>query len=140
MTILLTGGTGKTSSRIAAIFKQQGTPTLIASRSGPGIYGFAGCKFDWMDESTYGNPFTQASHITAIYLVGPMILDKSPPVKKFIDYSVEQGVKRFVLLSASALEPGGPSEGTIHQYLIDRKVEYSVLRPTWFMGKFLFCH
>lgn len=135
MTILLTGGTGKTSSRIASLLKEQGTPAIIASRSGTGLHDFPGCKFDWNDDATYGNPFALASDITTIYLVLPQ-LDIAGPVKAFIDYAVDKQVMRFILLTSSASEGHIPSHGAIHQYLADKKVEYGVLKPTWFMENF----
>ncbi|KAL8819696.1 MAG: hypothetical protein Q9191_007675 [Dirinaria sp. TL-2023a] len=133
MTILLTGGTGKTSSRVASVLKEQGTPAIIASRSGKGLDDFPGCKFDWYDNATYGNPFALASDITAIYIVLPQ-LDIAEAAKAFIDYAIEKKVKRFILLTSSASEGHIPSHGAIHQYLIDKKVEYGVLQPTWFMA------
>ena len=134
MTILLTGGTGLTSSRLAALLKQQGTPAIIASRSGASVHDFPGVKFDWTDEATYDNPFVQASDITAIYIVVPALgLFKS--MEAFLDYSIEKGVKRFILLSFSATVAAQYDHGAIHRYLIDKKVEYGVLCPTWFMGQ-----
>ncbi|KAL8686257.1 MAG: hypothetical protein Q9218_007236 [Villophora microphyllina] len=56
----------------------------------------------------------------------------------FVDMAKEKyGVKRFVLLSASALERVGWGMGEVHEYLADLgekgEVEWCVLRPTWFM-------
>lgn len=56
-------------------------------------------------------------------------------------------MKRFVLLSASPFERGGPSLGQVHDYLAElgekggkeeggKGIEWAVLRPTWFMGMF----
>ncbi len=57
-------------------------------------------------------------------------------MKKFIDLAKHNGVTRFVLLSSSALEAGGPAHGKVHEYLVGLGVEYAVLRPTWFMENF----
>lgn len=134
-TILLTGGTGKVASCIAPLLKQAGHPAIIASRKGTAPPGFTGVGFDWLDDSTYGAPFQAASNITAIFLVAPPAFDPLPPMKAFIDLAITKQVKRFVLLSASVFEAGGPAMGQVHQYLIDLKVEFAVLRPTWFMGE-----
>lgn len=134
MTILLTGGTGKTSSRIAPLLKKHGTPTIIASRSGSAPSGFTGCRFDWLDEATFGNPFKIASDITALYMVAPVAEDLLAAMKPFTDFAISKGIQRFILLTSSAIEMGGPAHGKVHEYLVQKSVDYGVLRPTWFMG------
>ena len=134
MTILLTGGTGKTSSRIAPLLKKQGTPCILASRSGSAPDGFTGCRFDWLDESTYDSPFQLASDVTAVYMVAPLAEDYLAAMKPFTDFAISKGVKRFVLLTSSAIEAGEPAHGKVHEYLVQKGVDYGVLRPTWFMG------
>ena len=128
MTILLTGGNGKTSSRLATLLNQEGYPVLVASRSGSKADGINGCHFDWLDKSTYGNPFEAASDISALYIVAPRTLDMLTPTKGFIDYALKKGVKRFVLLSASSIECGDPAHGKIHEYIKSLNVEYGVIR------------
>jgi hypothetical protein len=55
-------------------------------------------------------------------------------VKPFIDLAISKGVKRFVLLTASQAEIGSPVlMGKVHEYLLNIKVDYTVLRPTWFI-------
>ena len=136
MTILLTGGTGKTSSRIAPRLKQQGTPCIMASRSGSAPDGFTGCRFDWLDESTFDSPFKLASDIAAVYMVAPVAEDHLAAMKPITDFAISKGVKRFVLLTSSAVEVGGPAYGKVHEYLVQKGVDYGVLRPTWFMGMY----
>ncbi|KAK0189537.1 hypothetical protein F5146DRAFT_1122100 [Armillaria mellea] len=53
---------------------------------------------------------------------------KFPPMKPFIDLAVQKGVKRFVLLSASALEPGQPAMGKVHEYRSKSITQSFVLR------------
>ena len=135
MTTLLLGGTGRTSTRIASLLDRANLPYIPASRSS------SACRFDWLDESTYANPFSHNNidnnpAITAVYLIAPAVTDIFTPVKKFIDLAREKGVKRFVLISASVLEAGGPAHGKVHEYLAGLGVEYAVLRPTWFMENF----
>lgn len=133
MTKLILGGMGKTSRRIAQLLHQANVPFILASRSNSAPAPFRACKFDWLDESTYNIPFENASNIDAIYMVPPGTLDVFSPMKAFIDFAKTKGVNRFVLLSASPIEAGGPAFGKVHEYLIDLKVDYVVLRPTWFM-------
>ncbi|KAM3077553.1 hypothetical protein ACMFMG_006890 [Clarireedia jacksonii] len=138
-TVLLLGGTGKVASRTAALLHASSYPSLLAHRSGAPLSSLAdvpACKFDWTDASTYSNPFQQVQDIQAVFLVAPPIVDMFPPMKGFIDLAVERGVKRFVLLSASSLPAGGPAMGMVHEHLSSLKLDYAVLRPTWFMENF----
>lgn len=136
MTILLTGGAGRTSSAITQRLHQANVPFLILSRSGSAPAPFQGCRFDWGDKSTYEIPFTQASHIDALYIVVPVVplSETAEPINAFIDFAKAKGVPRFVLLSASNVEPGRWIMGDVHQHLASLQVAYVALRPTWFMG------
>ncbi|KAI9819817.1 MAG: hypothetical protein M1832_003892 [Thelocarpon impressellum] len=136
MTILVLGGTGKTGSRLTSLLIEAKVATLVASRSGTAPAGAKGVKFDWTDEATYGAPFAADADIKAVYLVPPPFLDVFAAMKKFVDLARSKGVERFVLLGASNIEPGGPATGEVHQYLIDLGVDYTVLRPTWFLENF----
>jgi uncharacterized protein YbjT (DUF2867 family) len=133
-TILIVGGTGKVGGSIAQLLKKHGHPTILASRKGTAPSGFTGCQFDWLERTTFNAPFEKSQNITSVFLTAPSVLDVFPPMKAFIDFAKKNGVKRFVLLSASVFEAGGPAMGQVHQYLLDLKVEYAVLRPSWFMG------
>ncbi|KAF8910421.1 hypothetical protein CPB84DRAFT_1812647 [Gymnopilus junonius] len=136
MTILITGGTGKTGAPLAKIALAANYPVLLASRTGNAPEPFKGVKFDWFDPKTFENPFIADPNIDRIYLVCPTAADPLPCMKPFIDLAVSKGIKRFVVLSASQIEAGGPLGGKIHQYLIDIGVEFASLRPTWFIQNF----
>lgn len=134
--ILLTGGTGKISSRITPLLSANGNAVLIASRSGTGFLNCRGIKFDWLDESTYTAPFDHGP-ISAIFLISPPIMNCFPPMKAFIDLAISRGVRRFVLLSASLLDTGdGPMMGRVAKYIKTLGVECTILQPTWFMENF----
>lgn len=141
MTTLLLGGRGKTASRISWLLHAANISFLIASRSTSASSPFTQATFDWLDEESYANPFIKTTHegiapITTAYLVPPPIFDLAPPMVKFVDYARNRGVKRFVLLSASTIEKGGPAMGQVHEHLAGLTgIEYAVLRPTWFMGE-----
>ncbi|OTA81175.1 hypothetical protein M434DRAFT_380496 [Hypoxylon sp. CO27-5] len=142
MTILLLGGRGKTTSRIASLVHVANLPFLVASRSTSPESPYRQAIFDWTKDDTYGNPFIKASSdglapISAVYLVPPPIFDLAPPMIRFVDFAKQRGVKRFVLLSASTIEKGGPAMGQVHGHLGSLNgIEYAVLRPTWFMENF----
>ena len=141
MAILLTGGAGKTSRRIAGYLQDAKIPFLMTSRRGQAAAppGMQAVKFDWLDSSTFEAPFEyqfpNGEKITAVYLVSPETPDPEPSMTSFIDQAVQKyGVKKFVLFTGSSAQPGGPSIGGVWQHLIDIGVEYCVLRATWFMG------
>ncbi|KAJ7728781.1 hypothetical protein B0H16DRAFT_240299 [Mycena metata] len=136
MTILLTGGTGKSATPLATLLLEAKQSVVLANRSGRVPEPFEGVRFDWLDPSTYTIPFDSHGDIDRIYLVAPGILNMFPPMKAFIDVAVQKGVKRFVLMSAGVLEMGGPAMGQVHQYLNTLNVEYSALRPSWFFDNF----
>ena len=145
MTVLLTGGTGKTSVRIARFLQDAKVPFVLASRkaeAGGAPSGMPAVKFDWQDSSTFENPFQHKSldgkkSISAVYLVAPEVADPTSCMTAFVDLAAKKhGVKRFVLLAGSTAVKGGWHVGKVWQHLDDVGVEYCVLMPTWFMGAF----
>ncbi|EDR01986.1 uncharacterized protein LACBIDRAFT_310140 [Laccaria bicolor S238N-H82] len=137
MTILITGGTGKTGLKLAHVLNEAGHAVLLTSREGEVPHPFKGVKLDWLDPSTFTNPFDADPAIDRVYVVGPIgVLDTLPHVKPFIDLALTKGVKRFVVLSGSPVPKGGPIAGKVHEYLAEIGVDYAVLRPTWFIENF----
>ncbi|KAF7368233.1 Zinc finger mynd domain-containing protein 17 [Mycena venus] len=72
--------------------------------------------------------------IDRVYLIAPANFDVFPPMKVFIDFAIQKGVKRLVLMSATMLQEGGPTMGKVHEYLHSCEVKYYALRPSWFFG------
>ncbi|KAF9009628.1 hypothetical protein BDQ17DRAFT_1348451 [Cyathus striatus] len=136
MTILIVGGTGKTGLKLAHLLRAANIPLLITSRSGIAPESFPAVKFDWSNPSTFSAPFDKDPSIDRVYFVGPAAVDMIPIAKPFIDLAIEKGVKKWVVLSAAQSSKGGLWAGSVHQYLHDRGVEYTVLRPSWFHENF----
>lgn len=131
MTILITGGSGKTGRRLAELLTERNARHRIASRHATGDGAVA---FDWTDQSSWANALTGAS---SVYLVAPAIHgDPAPLMIDFVSEAIQRGVRRFVLLSASLLPRGGPGPGTVHDWLASHVPEWAVLRPSWFMQNF----
>ncbi len=129
--ILITGGTGKTGRRVAESLRRQNVRTLVASRSANGP---ATVHFDWSDTATFNGALEE---IAAIYLVAPSnVAEPLAAMMPFLERALERGVARFVLLSASSLEEGGPMMGAVHAWLHRHAPRWVVLRPTWFMQNF----
>ena len=79
-------------------------------------------------------------NIDRIYLIVPSVMGQLSAVKPFIDLAISKGVKRFVLLTASQAEIGSPVlMGKVHEYLLNIKVDYTLLRPIWFIRTYFSC-
>lgn len=130
-TILVTGGTGTTGRRVSARLSAHDLRYRAATRN-PGAKDHI--RFDWMDET----PWVAALEgVKSIYLVAPSgVAEPLPVMIPFMELAIRNGVKRFVLLSASSLDAGGPMMGMVHAWLRDHAPEWVVLRPTWFMQNF----
>lgn len=129
--ILVTGGTGTTGRRITAQLAERGLGYRAATRNPKANHDI---RLDWTDETTWAPAL---ENVTAIYLVAPSgVAEPLPVMIPFMELAIRAGVKRFVLLSASSLEAGGPMMGAVHAWLRDHAPEWVVLRPTWFMQNF----
>ncbi len=127
-TILVTGGTGTTGRRVSAQLSARGLRYRVGTRN-PSAKDHI--HFDWMVETTWE---TALEGIKSIYLVAPSgVAEPLPVMSPFMELAIRNGVKRFVLLSASSLDAGGPLMGMVHAWLRDHAPEWVVLRPTWFM-------
>ncbi|KAL9609667.1 MAG: hypothetical protein Q9167_005576 [Letrouitia subvulpina] len=134
MTILLTGGTGKTAVRLAQNLADAQISCVLASRKGgTPVKNTSSCRFDWNESSSFSNPFEVSPSIDKVYLVAPVALDPLAAMRPFIDFAKAKGVQRFVLLTASTIEAGGVFTGKVHEYIMGLGVGWSVVRPTWFM-------
>ncbi|MEU3741154.1 NAD(P)H-binding protein [Streptomyces sp. NPDC032198] len=133
MRFLITGGTGTTGRRVAAALDSQGLSVRTGSRTpAPGT---GQVRFDWADPATHGPALTGAA---GVYLVPP-IGDAAPArlMVPFLERALEAGVRRFVLLSSSAIAEGDPGAGEVHRALRQLAPEWAVLRPSWFMQNFV---
>lgn len=128
--VLITGGRGKTGQRVAAHLAAHGIDVALGTRrpSGP-----QDRRFDWAD------PASAAAFdgCDAAYLVAPTDrTDHLAVMKPVLEAAMRRGVRRFVLLSSSLLEAGGPMMGQVHAWLAQNAPEWAVLRPSWFMQNF----
>lgn len=125
--ILVTGATGTTGSRLHRALQGAGCDTLAVGRS-------TAVPFDWSQPSTHDRVL---EGVEAAYLLPPIgIPDPEPLMAPFIERALERGVRRFVLLSASAIPEGTPGVGRVHALLRQSAPEWTALRPSWFMQNF----
>lgn len=128
--VLITGGKGKTGRRVASRLTAMGINVAIGTRTPDGLQDRG---FDWADPSS-ASAFDGCD---AVYLVAPTDRsDHLAVMQPLLEEAVQRGVRRFVLLSSSLLEPGGPMMGEVHAWLAESAPDWAVLRPSWFMQNF----
>ncbi|MEV7466801.1 NAD(P)H-binding protein [Streptomyces kronopolitis] len=132
--VLVTGATGNTGSRLVARLVALGHPVRAAARRATEVPGAEGVSFDWHDPATHDDALRGASRL---YLVPPVgDPDPAAVMLPFLERARAAGARRVVLLSSSALPAGGPGVGRVHAALPDHVDEWAVLRPSWFMQNF----
>ncbi|WP_369200637.1 NmrA family NAD(P)-binding protein [Streptomyces sp. PU-14G] len=130
-TVLVTGATGTTGSRVVAALARAGRPVRAASRAARPVGGAEPVAFDWYDPATHDAALDGTE---AVYLVPPVgASDPGEVMLPFLDRARRAGVRRAVLLSSSLVESGGPATGPVHEALPGVFGEWAVLRPSWFM-------
>lgn len=128
--VFITGGKGKTGRRLASRLTASGIDVVIGTRTPDGPRDR---RFVWADPST-ASAFDGCD---AVYLVAPTDrTDHLAVMQPLLEEAMERGVRRFVLLSSSLLEPDGPMMGEVHAWLAQSATEWAVLRPSWFMQNF----
>ncbi|TAQ87293.1 hypothetical protein B7494_g4398 [Chlorociboria aeruginascens] len=129
------------SIRVSTQLRSRGKWILIPTA--PGIRPFLDvpdCDFDFNDKNTWRNPWNVArgGMIKTIVLLTPKLLDIAPQMKSFIDFAIEMGATKFVLMSWEMFEKGDFNTlGEVHQYLAElqesKGINWVVVRPTWLM-------
>ncbi|WP_167472438.1 NAD(P)H-binding protein [Nocardia arthritidis] len=123
--VLVTGGTGKTGSRVAARLTDMGRAVRIGSRK-------ADIPFDWEDRTTWTRALTG---VTAVYLAyQPDIAVPTAPdtIRAFTAAAKVAGVRRVVLLSGRGEPEAAVCEGIVR----DSGLEWTIVRCAWFAQNF----
>ncbi|MBN6041316.1 NmrA family NAD(P)-binding protein [Amycolatopsis sp. 195334CR] len=129
MKTLVLGGTGTTGSRVATLL---GPSARVATRK---PIAADQVRFDWAEPETYVPALVG---IDRIYLVAPISeAEPTPIVEPFLADARDNGVRRVVLLSSSAISEDTPSLGTLQRLVREGFPEWTVLRPSWFMQNFI---
>jgi uncharacterized protein YbjT (DUF2867 family) len=128
--VLVTGATGTTGSRVVHRLRQRGATVRATSRSDPGM-----THFDWHERATWAPTL---DGVRAVYLIGPTDgSDPAPLVHDFLQDGAALGLRRVVLLSASALVPAPAGPGALPGLVRSAVPEWTILRPSWFMSNVL---
>ncbi|WP_280404090.1 NAD(P)H-binding protein [Nocardia brasiliensis] len=130
--VLVIGATGTTGRRVAEFLRERDVALRLATRT-PGTAP-GQVRFDWTDPATHAPATTGVS---ALYLVAPIgVHEPVPLVEPFLKTAVREGVQRVVLLGSSAVPAGPAGLGALYGLVRDIAVEWTVLRPSWFMQNF----
>ncbi|MDT3429140.1 uncharacterized protein YbjT (DUF2867 family) [Paenibacillus forsythiae] len=133
--ILITGGNGKTGSRIAKRLMELGYSVRTAGRGKASSASIQDhMQFEWNDAASYDRVL---SNVDKIYLVAPLlVMDPSAVMAPFLEKAVKAGVRRVVLLSSASVPEDGPVFGKVHQAIRQLVPEWAVLRPAYFFQNF----
>ncbi|WP_163784628.1 NmrA family NAD(P)-binding protein [Myxococcus vastator] len=133
--VLVIGAAGNTGRSIVHRLTELGVPVRAATRGGKMTDNSAEpVRFDWADEASHD---TALAGVDRMYLIAPgLVDDPSPLMLPFIERALKRGVRRAVLLSASAIPEGAAGLGAVHHALRERMPEWTVLQPSWFMQNF----
>lgn len=128
--ILVIGGKGTTGSRVVNHLGAAGAEVVIGTRR---PLAPKDRYFDWADTAS----LAAFDGCSAAYVVAPTDrTDHLDVMRPLLERAMAHQVRRFVLLSSSLLERGGPMMGGVHAWLADNAPEWAVLRPSWFMQNF----
>lgn len=128
--ILVTGASGITGRPLLARLQSADVTVRTAARH-PVEGADEHVPFDWMKPQTHA---AALEGVDRMYLLGPgLAVDYADIVLPFVRNAIGAGVRRFVMLSASAVAKGEGGLGAVHAALEDDAPEWTVLRPSWFM-------
>ena len=125
MTVLVTGATGRTGSRVAEAARAAGLTVRAGSRA-------QDPRFDWTDPSTWADALRGAD---AAYLAYPTDVgspEATESVGALAREAVALGVRRLVLLSARGEERALATE----EALTTSGADWTVVRAAWFAQNF----
>ncbi|WP_409468874.1 NmrA family NAD(P)-binding protein [Streptomyces sp. HC307] len=123
MTVVVTGASGRTGSRVARAAQAAGLTVRPATRAQ---------GFDWADRSTWAQALRGAD---AAYLVHPGDVGSAAATRAvglLAHEAVSLGVRRLVLLSARGEEQARPTEEALRESAAD----WTVVQAAWFMQNF----
>jgi uncharacterized protein YbjT (DUF2867 family) len=121
VTVLVTGASGTTGSRVATRGRDAGLDVRALHRP----------AFDWADATTFD---AALEGVDRCYLVAPTRdVEPATAMPPFLERARQLGVRRVVLLSGAAIPVGGPGAGKAHELIPTMFDEWAVLQPSWFM-------
>lgn len=122
---LVTGGTGKTGSRVAKRLDALGRPVRIGSRSGTPA-------FSWEDQNTWEAALEGAGNLYVAYYPDLAFPGADETVGALSRLAVEMGVRRIVVLSGRGEDGALATERRVQE----SGAETTVVRCSWFHQNF----
>jgi uncharacterized protein YbjT (DUF2867 family) len=124
-TVLVSGGTGKTGSRVAAQLTEKGWPVRIGSRA-------ADPSFDWEDKTTWEAALQGVDAVYLSYHPDLAIPGAVATVDAFTQTAVKKGVRKIVLLSGR-----GEKEAQACEHIVmNSGIQWTIVRCAWFNQNF----
>jgi uncharacterized protein YbjT (DUF2867 family) len=145
-TILVTGATGNVGGALVRLLSEQGATVRAAARhpqATPMLPGVVPVRFDFGEPESWGPVLEGVTRAFVLPIGNPNVL---PPAVPFMEQAQAAGVRHVVLLTYRGAnvdplalpdappESGGPRMAELH--LLNLGLEYTILRPTWFMQNF----
>ncbi len=141
MSILVTGATGNTGSRIVQLLAAAGEPVRAMVRSESAAHRLpAGASFCVADFDAPESIAAALASVTRVYLVTPSSERAEQQQLAFVEAAARHGVERVVLLSQYAAQLDSPVRflryhAVVEQRLREIGVGYTILRPNlYFQG------
>lgn len=122
---LITGGTGKTGSRVAALLEAAGHPVRVGSRTAP-------IPFDWTDRSTWAPALAGVGAVYLAYQPDLAVPGAPDVLRAFTAEAVAAGVRSVVLLSGR----GEPEALECEQLVRDSGLRWTIVRCSFFAQNF----
>ncbi len=122
---LVTGGTGKTGSRVAAGLAARGLPVRLGSRGNSPA-------FDWTAPASWGPALEGVGAVYLAYQPDLAAPGATETLAAFTRQAVAAGVRRLVLLSGR----GEPAAEAGERVVREAGVDWTVLRASWFDQNF----
>ncbi|MFI7670038.1 SDR family oxidoreductase [Nocardia sp. NPDC049526] len=123
--ILVTGGTGKTGSRVATRLRQAGHPIRIGSRA-------AEIPFDWADRSTWTPALFGVDAVYIAFQPDLAVPGAPETIRAFTNAAKVNGVRKLVLLSGR----GEPEAVACEQIVQGSGLDWTIVRCSFFAQNF----
>jgi len=122
---LVTGGTGKTGSRVAIRLRQAGHPIRIGSRS-------AEVPFDWADRGTWTPALFGVDAVYIAYQPDLAVPGAPEVIRAFVNAAKANGVRKLVLLSGR----GEPEAVQCERIVQGSGLDWTIVRCSFFAQNF----
>ncbi|WP_330232780.1 NmrA family transcriptional regulator [Nocardia sp. NBC_00508] len=123
--ILVTGGTGKTGSRVVARLQAAGHPVRVGSRA-------ADIPFDWADRDTWAAALTGVHSAYVAYQPDLAVPGAPEVIRAFAAAAAHAGVCKLVLLSGR----GEPEAVQCEQIVQESGLNWTIVRCSFFAQNF----